>query len=51
MFAIIAAILFALATILTGAQAHITSTWFQPGTLMLAGLTCLALHFVRRDYH
>ena len=51
MFALIAAILFAVATILQGIQAHVTNTWFTPTTLALAGLACLAIHVTRRDNH
>jgi hypothetical protein len=50
MFAVVAAVLLAVATILQGTQAHINNAWFTPTTLALAGLTFLALHFARRDY-
>lgn len=43
MFAIVAAILFGIAFILNGA-ATVTTVWFAPTSLMLAGLFCLALH-------
>jgi hypothetical protein len=45
---IIAAILFALAFILNGLHTTITNPWLTPTSLMLAGLTCLAIHFYRR---
>jgi hypothetical protein len=43
MFAIIAAAIFALGLILDWANVK-TSDAFTPGTLMMAGLLCLALH-------
>ncbi len=43
MFAIIACVLFALGAILEGSGTH-TSAWLSPGTLVCAGLACLALH-------
>ena len=44
MFAIIAAAIFGLGLILDWANVK-TSDAFTPGTLMMAGLFCLALHF------
>lgn len=43
MFAIIAAVIFALALILDWTNAKVSDA-FTPQTLMLAGLLCLALH-------
>jgi hypothetical protein len=43
MFAIIAAVIFALGLILDWANVK-ASDAFTPGTLMMAGLLCLALH-------
>jgi len=43
MLAILAAILFGVGFVLSGNGDH-TNTWFSPTSLMLAGLTCLALH-------
>jgi hypothetical protein len=43
MFALIAAILFAIGYILDGAQVH-TSAWFSPLALALLGLVSLAVH-------
>ena len=44
MLAVIAFILFTLAYILGGSDAH-TSAWLTPPELLYAGLACLALHF------
>ncbi len=43
MLAIIAAILFGIGFVLSGSGDH-TNAWFSPTSLILAGLTCLALH-------
>jgi hypothetical protein len=43
MFAIIAAVIFGLGLILDWANATVSDA-FTPGTLMMAGLFCLALH-------
>ena len=43
MFAVIAAIIFGLGLLLDLFDVH-TSDAFTPGTLMMAGLFCLALH-------
>jgi len=43
MFAVLAAVLFAVGYILSGSAAH-TNAWLSPGALTLAGLFCLALH-------
>jgi hypothetical protein len=48
MFGIIAAILFGIAFILNGAQAH-TDAWFSALSLMLAGLFSLTLHLLPVD--
>jgi hypothetical protein len=41
----IAAILFAIAFFINGSGTS-TNAWFSPTSLMLAGLTCLALHLL-----
>lgn len=46
---LIAAVLFALAFILNGLHTTITNTWLTPTSLMLAGLTCVAIYFARRS--
>jgi hypothetical protein len=46
MFAILAAVFFGIAFVLNGAATTITSHWFTPTSLMLAGLFCVALHLV-----
>ena len=48
----IAAILFAIAFFINGSGTS-TNVWFSPTSLMLAGLTCLALHLlgVGTDWH
>jgi hypothetical protein len=43
MFAVIAAVIFGLGLILDWADAKVSDA-FTPGTLMMAGLFCLALH-------
>lgn len=43
MFAVIAAVLFGVAAILSGSGSH-TSAWLAPMTLLLFGLASLALH-------
>lgn len=45
MFALIAAVLFAVAFIINGSGGH-PDTWFSPFSLALAGLFCLALHLL-----
>ena len=42
---LIAAILFAIAFFINGSGTS-TNAWFTPTSLMLAGLTCLALHLL-----
>lgn len=42
---VIAAILFALAFFINGSGTS-TNVWLRPTSLMLAGLTCLALHLL-----
>lgn len=42
---LIAAILFAIAFFINGSGTS-TNVWFTPTSLMLAGLTCLALHLL-----
>lgn len=42
---LIAAVLFGIAFIING-TATSTNVWFSPTSLMLAGLTCLALHLL-----
>lgn len=42
---VIAAVLFAVAFFIHG-SATATSVWFDPTSLMLAGLACLALHLL-----
>jgi hypothetical protein len=44
MFGFVAAVLFAVAFIISGAGVAVTSAWFAPLTLVCAGLACLALH-------
>jgi len=44
MFGFIAAVLFAVATILAGSGTTPHSAWLAPMTLAFAGLACLALH-------
>jgi hypothetical protein len=44
MFGFVAAVLFAVAFIISGAAIAVTSAWFAPLTLVCAGLVCLALH-------
>jgi hypothetical protein len=41
----IAAVLFAVAFFINGSGTS-TNSWFSPTSLMLAGLTCLALHLL-----
>ena len=41
----IAAVLFAIAFFINGTGTS-TNAWFSPTSLMLAGLTCLALHLL-----
>ncbi|MBS2963422.1 hypothetical protein KGA66_10220 [Actinocrinis puniceicyclus] len=41
----IAAVLFAVAFFINGSGTS-TNAWFSPTSLMLAGLTCLALHLL-----
>jgi hypothetical protein len=41
----IAAVLFAVAFFINGSKTS-TNVWFSPTSLMLAGLTCLALHLL-----
>lgn len=43
MFAVIAAVIFGLGLILDWADAQVSDA-FTPGTLMMAGLLCIALH-------
>lgn len=43
MLAVLAAVLFGAGLILQGSAAH-TNAWLSPASLLLAGLTCLALH-------
>jgi len=43
MFAVLAAVAFGVAFVLNGA-ATVTTAWFSPTSLMLAGLFFLALH-------
>lgn len=49
MFGMLAVALFLAAAILTGTATHVSSAWFQPGTLMLFGLACLAIHLLPLD--
>jgi len=49
MFGIAAVVLFTIAAILSGTATHVSSTWFQPATLMLFGLACLAVHLLPLD--
>jgi hypothetical protein len=42
---LIAAVLFGIAFIINGTGTS-TNVWFSPTSLMLAGLTCLALHLL-----
>jgi hypothetical protein len=44
MLAVIACVLFAVAGILSGSGAHVSSPWFAPLTLVCFGLAFLALH-------
>lgn len=44
MFGFVAAVLFAVAFIISGAGVAVHSAWFAPPTLIAAGLACLALH-------
>lgn len=41
--AVLAAVLFALAGIISGSGTHVSSAWFAPVTLVCFGLFCLAL--------
>lgn len=43
MFAVIAAVLFALAGIISGSGTHVSSAWFAPMTLVCFGLFFVAL--------
>jgi len=43
MFALIAAVLFAVAFIINGSGGH-PDVWFSPFSLALAGLFCIAVH-------
>ena len=42
---LIAAVLFGIAFFINGSKTS-TNVWFSPTSLMLAGLTCLALHLL-----
>ena len=46
MFGIAAVALFVIAFIINGTATSVSSAWFTPTSLMLAGLACLAVHLL-----
>ncbi|GAA1973631.1 hypothetical protein [Catenulispora subtropica] len=46
MFGFAAVALFVIAFIVNGTATSVSSAWFSPTSLMLAGLACLAVHLL-----
>lgn len=46
MFGFLAVALFAAAFVINGSGTTVTTAWFTPTSLMLAGLACLAVHLL-----
>lgn len=46
MFGFLAVALFAIAFVINGSGTTVSSAWFTPTSLMLAGLACLAVHLL-----
>jgi hypothetical protein len=45
-FGLAAVVLFMIAFIVNGSGSTVSSAWFTPTSLMLAGLACLAVHLL-----
>lgn len=46
MFGVAAIVLFTIAAVLSGTATHVSSAWWQPGTLGYLGLACLAVQLL-----